>query len=176
MATFQQESDKIPERPLIVGVMGGAQVDEAAMEIAYRLGALIAGNGWVLLNGGRNQGVMAASAKGAAENGGLTIGILPDDNVAQASAHIRIPICTGMGSARNTINVLSSDVVVACPGGTGTLSEIALALKHGKPVITIGYDPEACFRSEQYSHRLFEVATAEDAIGIIKNHFLPRRR
>jgi hypothetical protein len=128
------------KRPRIVGVMGGARADAASCESASRLGALIAQNGWVLLNGGRNSGIMEASARGAAEAGGLTIGILPDSHAGNASEFIRIPICTGMGSARNAINVLSSDVVVACAGGAGTLSEIALALKHGKPVITLGYD------------------------------------
>ncbi len=159
------------KRPFIVGVMGGAQADEAAMRTAYRLGELIAGRGWVLLNGGRNAGVMDASARGAAEHGGLTIGILPDATPDQASAYVRVPICTGMGSARNSINVLSSDVVVACPGGAGTLSEIALALKHGKSVITIGYDARPCFGNDDYAHRLFEAASAEEAVAIIERRF-----
>ncbi|MCJ8500594.1 TIGR00725 family protein [Desulfatitalea alkaliphila] len=127
-------------RPLIVGVMGGARAEAADLQAAYRLGALIAAQGWVLLNGGRGTGIMDASARGAAEAGGLTIGVLPDADRAHASEHIRVAVCTGMGSARNTINVLSSDIVVACAGGAGTLSEIALALKHGKRVITLGFE------------------------------------
>lgn len=154
-------------RPLIVGVMGGARADEASCQNAYQLGALIARNGWMLLNGGRNAGIMAASARGAAEAGGWTIGILPDDHTAQASEFIRIPICTGMGSARNTINVLSSDVVVACPGGAGTLSEIALALKHGKDVITLGYDV-APLLDRFHGHGSLSAAwTPEEAIMLI---------
>ena len=114
-----------------------------------------------------------ASAKGASENGGLTIGILPDESPCHASDYIHVPICTGMGSARNTINVLSSDVVVACPGGAGTLSEIALALKHGKPVITIGYNVSIHFISSKYADQLFEAVSAEAAVDMIKKHFAP---
>ena len=156
------------KRPLVVGVMGGGQVDEAVRTMAYRLGALIAESGWVLLNGGRSAGVMDASAQGAADNGGLTVGILPDENTVQASKHIRIPICTGMGSARNSINVLSSDVVVACPGSAGTVSEIALALKHGKVVITIGYNASGLFDLGKYEHQLVEAATEREAVDIIR--------
>jgi hypothetical protein len=157
------------KRPAIVGVMGGARADVASCESAYRLGALIARNGWVLLNGGRNTGIMEASARGAAEAGGWTIGILPDGHTDNASQFIRIPICTGMGSARNTINVLSSDVVVACPGGAGTLSEIALALKHGKPVITIGYDLSLFMHTYQGSGSLMAAATPEEVIARIRS-------
>ena len=159
------------KRTLIVGVMGGGQVDERTSAMAYRLGALIAGNGWILLNGGRAAGVMDASARGAAENGGLTLGILPDETTVHASDHIQIPVCTGMGSARNSINVLSSDVVVACPGSAGTVSEIALALKHGKKVITIGYDAGVLFGPGRYAHQLFEAATENEAVDIIRQLF-----
>jgi uncharacterized protein (TIGR00725 family) len=131
------------QRPLIVGVMGGSQCDEATRRAAYQLGALIAEKGWVLLNGGRDRGVMDASARGARDRGGLTIGILPDVSANQASAGIQVAVLTGMGGARNVINVLSSQVVVACPGGAGTLSEIALALKYGRRVILMGFADEA---------------------------------
>jgi len=159
------------KRPRIVGVMGGARADAASCENAYRLGALIAQNGWVLLNGGRNSGIMDASARGAAEAGGLTIGILPDSHTGNASEFIRIPVCTGMGSARNTINVLSSDVVVACTGGAGTLSEIALALKHGKPVITLGYDAAMLLDHFEGNGALYASSTPEEAIALIQAIF-----
>ena len=120
-------------RKVVIGVMGGGSVSAAQAEDAYELGRLIAREGWVLLNGGRQAGVMDAAAKGAAENGGITLGILPDETGADLSPHIQIPVLTGMGSGRNVINVLTSHVVVACAGGAGTLSEIALALKHDRP-------------------------------------------
>lgn len=158
-------------RPLIVGVMGGGRIDAGTLEHAYQLGALIAQRGWILLNGGRNSGVMDASAKGAADQKGLTVGILPDDSPAQASPHVRIPICTGMGSARNMINVLSSDVVVACQGGAGTISEVALALKHGKTVITLSFTTGDLFRSYRQRGRLIEAATPQQVIEKIRNLF-----
>jgi hypothetical protein len=148
----------------IIGVMGGSKATENDIANAETLGRLIAGKGWVLLNGGRNTGVMEASARGAADAGGLTIGILPGKNKETMSPYIKIPIITGMGDARNVINVLSSDVVVGCPGGAGTLSEIALALKSGKKVILFN------FNSEGLSHfeNLFSEKTPEDVIRRIE--------
>jgi uncharacterized protein (TIGR00725 family) len=157
------------KRPLIIGVMGGACADEQHMREAYRLGALIAEQGWILLNGGRNTGIMDASARGAAEHGGLTIGILPDDNRSRAGEYICIPICTGVGSARNVINVLSSDIVVACQGRAGTLSEIALALKHGKKVITLGFDAQPIADLLDACDSLAAAQTPEEVIRMIKD-------
>ncbi len=112
-------------------------------------------------------GVMEASARGASEDGGLTVGVLPDDNRRHQSPHIQIPILTGMGSARNYVNVLSSDVVVACPGGTGTISEVALALKHGRPVVLLDFDLAAVFPAYIESGQLQWVATPEEAVVAI---------
>jgi len=159
------------ENPLIVGVMGGGMVDPRNAESAYRLGRLIAEQGWVLLNGGRNAGIMTSSARGARENGGITVGILPEDNPQQASPFIQIPILTGMGNARNCINVLSSHVVVACPGGTGTISEIALALKSSRPVILMNFDVQGMFKRYSKPEMLFAVKTPEEVISKIKNLF-----
>ncbi|MGD9008469.1 MAG: TIGR00725 family protein [Desulfobacteraceae bacterium] len=156
------------KRSVIIGVMGGGSVSKEALQTAYDLGGRIAEQGWILLNGGRNAGIMAASAKGAAESGGVTVGILPDAQPSASAPHIQIPICTGMGSARNMINVLSSDVVVACPGGTGTISEIALALKHGKTVITVDFSTGELFASYRKQGRLVEVRTPHEAILKIK--------
>lgn len=155
------------KRPLIVGVMGGGSATKKMEEEARRLGALIAQKGWVLLNGGRNAGIMEASAKGAAENGGITIGILPDSDPAKISDHIRIPIITEMGFARNCINILSSNVVVACPGGPGTLSEIALALKYKKPVILLNFDPGTGFEQYIKEGLLRQASSPEEAIDMI---------
>ena len=74
----------VMQNPLIVGVMGGGSVDHETGQSAYQLGSLIAARGWILLNGGRDAGVMAASAKGARENGGVTVGILPDETTLGA--------------------------------------------------------------------------------------------
>jgi len=155
-------------RRLIVGVMGGGAADQRTTELAYRLGRLIAAADWVLLNGGRNCGVMAASAQGAKEHGGLTIGILPDADRRQAAPWIDVAIVTGMGSARNAINVLSSDVVVACTGGAGTLSEIALALKAGRTVILLDFDVRGTFAGQAAAGRLLLAATPEEVIAQIR--------
>ncbi len=158
----------MPNRPLIIGVMGGGCVSSRAVDEAYALGALIAQQGWILLNGGRNAGVMEASARGAAEHGGITVGILPDSDRSRAAEHIQIPICTGMGSARNAINVLSSDVVVACTGGPGTISEIALALKHAKPVIALQIDTSPVFSEFISAGRLLTAETPRQVIELIR--------
>lgn len=159
------------QNPLIVGVMGGGSVDRVTAQNAYQLGSLIAARGWILLNGGRNAGVMASSAKGARENGGVTVGILPDETHRGASPYIQIPILTGMGNARNCINVLSSHVVIACPGGTGTISEIALALKSNRPVILMNFDVLDMFARYQQNDKLFAVKTPEEVIAKIDDLF-----
>lgn len=161
------------KRP-IIGVMGaGEQAEESALRHAYILGKLIAKEGWILLNGGRNCGVMDASAKGAKDAGGLTVGILPDADTSQASSYIDIPIVTGLGSGRNNINVLTSDVVIACRGRAGTLSEIALALKANKTVILVDFELGDIFGEGDRQH-LINVSTPEEAIEIAKT--LPGRQ
>lgn len=138
-------------RKPVVGVMGGSKVSARVEETALELGALIARRGWVLLNGGRNKGVMAASARGAKEGGGTVIGILPDRSTKQATPDLDVAVVTGLGDGRNLINVLSSDVVIACAGALGTLSEITLALKNGKHVVLLGREVNPAF--ERYRRR-----------------------
>ena len=155
-------------RPVIIGIMGGASASEETLAAAYRLGALVAREGWILLNGGRNTGVMDASARGARDAGGTTLGILPDDHLGRCSIHIDIPVLTGMGSARNCINVLTSRIVVACPGGAGTVSEIALALKYDRPVILLNFDVGGAFERYRLDGCLQSVQTPEEAVAQIK--------
>jgi uncharacterized protein (TIGR00725 family) len=118
--------------------MGASQCDEATSEMARRVGALIAQRGAVLLCGGRG-GVMEAAARGAKEAGGLTIGILPGMNAGETppNPYIDVAIFTGLRDGRNWVNVCASDAIIAVSGGYGTLSEIALALKVGKPVVLL---------------------------------------
>ena len=158
----------MPRRSIIIGVMGGADVCDHDRQAAYELGGLIAENGWILLNGGRNCGVMEASAKGALEQGGITVGILPDSDPNNISRFIQIPIITAMGSARNSINVLSSNVVVACCGGAGTISEIALALKHGKEVILLNFSVAPLFEYYRQKGILTSARTPAEVIAVIK--------
>ncbi|WP_165791996.1 TIGR00725 family protein [Desulfocucumis palustris] len=160
-------------RKTVVGVMGsGAAATPEDCQMAYNLGKLIAGEGWVLLNGGRPAGVMEASARGAREKGGLTVGVLPGTGGDQASPYIDIAIVTGMGDARNNINVLSSDIIVALPGGAGTISEIALALKNGKRVILLKFDTGTLFNKYRDLKQLIIAGTPEEAVPIIKKELL----
>ncbi len=133
------------KRKPIIGVMGGSQTSSEVWKMAFELGRGIAAKGWILLNGGRDEGVMRASAEGAKSQHGLTIGVLPGNQTSKANPFIDIPIVTNMGDARNVINVLSSDIVVGCPGSAGTISEISLALKNAKPVILIDFDLSRLF-------------------------------
>lgn len=150
----------------VVGVMGsGHPITEAERARAHHLGALIAARGWVLLTGGSATGVMDAASRGAAEAGGFVIGVLRSDHGDEASRHLDVAIRTGMGEARNVINVLSSDAVIALPGGAGTLSEVALALKGGKTVIALGWDPgESFVRAAE--GRLLMSATPDEAVAL----------
>jgi hypothetical protein len=147
---------------------GGEIVNHGDYEDARCLGGLIAKEGWILLNGGRASGIMEASARGAKENGGLTIGILPGNDPAWASEYIDIPILTGIGFARNYINVLTSEVVVALPGRTGTISEIALALNIGKKVISLNFELGILFRKYEEAKQLIYAKQPEEVIRIIK--------
>ena len=129
------------DRKIIVGVMGpGNKATATDLQNAYELGKLIAQQGWVLLTGGRNIGVMDAANIGAKAANGLTIGILPTADPNTISEAVDIAIITDIGNARNNINVLSSNVVIACGIGAGTASEIALALKSNKKVILLTDD------------------------------------
>ncbi len=157
------------DRKSIIGVMGGASATPDVVKAAYELGVLIAENGWVLLNGGRNAGVMRASAEGAKSRGGLTIGILPGSSKSGANPFIDIPIVTNMADARNLINALSSDVLVACRGSAGTVSEIAMALKNLKPVILLNFDPGNIFADYIREGLLIKVETPSQCIDKIKD-------
>ncbi len=128
----------------VIGVMGsGEGATEQDIELAYELGRQIALADWILLTGGRDRGVMDAASRGAKSAGGLTVGILPGSDRSHLSSAIDIPILTGMGNARNVINVLSSNVVIACGMGAGTASEVVLALKIGRSVILLNASVES---------------------------------
>jgi uncharacterized protein (TIGR00725 family) len=152
----------------VVGVMGGSRVDEPVLEMARRVGGLIAEAGWILLNGGRDAGVMAASARGAADAGGVVVGVLPGDGWDAVAEGVQIPVLTGMGDARNQVNVLSSRVVIALQGGAGTISEVALALKAGRPVVTLGFPLGDAFAEFYRRGRIIDTAGPEEAVAIAR--------
>ncbi len=120
----------------IIAVIGGRRVEKALLEEAEKVGRLIAKRGSVLVCGGLT-GVMEAVSRGAKAEGGLTVGILPQDHKREANEYVDIPIATGLGIGRNVIIARTADALIAIGGEYGTLSEIAFALQMGKPVVGI---------------------------------------
>lgn len=161
---------RLMDRKIIIGVMGpGNQATADDLKNAYELGKYIAQEGWILLTGGRNVGVMNEASRGAKAAGGLTVGILPTAVPEVVSEAVDIAIYTDMGNARNNINVLSSTVIIACGMGTGTASEVALALKNGKSVILLT-DSQVSqnFFVHLAPERVFLVRTPTTAIEQVK--------
>ncbi len=172
----------------IIGVMGsGKGALPRECDRAFELGQHIARAGWVLLTGGRNEGVMDAANRGAKAAGGLTLGLLPGSSQNEVSDSVDLVVFTGMGHARNVMNVLSSEVVIACGIGLGTASEVALALKIGRPVILVGEDDLSaqfffrCLESNGENEggrspetpssllpRLYQVRTVSEAIAQVR--------
>ena len=118
----------------LVAVVGGSDCTPQEAEWAKAVGRLIAERGAVLVCGGLG-GVMEAAARGAKDAGGLTIGILPGNDAAEANASIDVALATGMGEMRNALIVRAAQALIAIGGGWGTLSEIALARRTDTPVV-----------------------------------------
>jgi uncharacterized protein (TIGR00725 family) len=161
--------------------MGASQPQLLTLHAARRLGQLAAEAGWAVLTGGRPAGGMEAACAGAKSvPGSLTIGIPPTGPDGPVSAHVDIAVFTGVGEARNVINVLSSDVVVACGvEGPGTASEVALALKLGRPTVLLAAAPAASafFRAIAGPGMLHEVQAPESVIEFIEQQLgIPRWR
>jgi hypothetical protein len=116
-----------------VSVIGGSSVPPETAAVAEELGERLANRGHTVVCGGLG-GVMAAVCRGAANAGGETIGVLPTSRYEDANPHVTAPIATGMGHARNGLVVMNGDAAIAVDGSYGTLSEIGLALAHGRAV------------------------------------------
>jgi len=149
----------------LVGVIGAGACTQEIYEKSRRVGQGIAGLGATLVCGGLG-GVMEGACRGAQERGGITVGIVPGPDRKEANPYVTIPIATDMGHARNILVVRTSDVLVAVSGGYGTLSEISIALKLGKPVV--GLD------TWKQMHGIRYVETVDDAIRAVEA-FLPER-
>ena len=167
---------KKKEELIKISVIGGSQVDNEMYDLAYEVGKEIARNGAVLICGGLS-GTMEAACKGAREEGGLTVGILPTANEDDANKYVDIKIPTGMGYARNVPIILSAHAVIAIDGSCGTLSEIGYALTYNKPVIGLKTWEIRPYYSENTPF-IIRVKTAKEAVKIaikeaknyIKNH------
>jgi hypothetical protein len=124
------------ERKKLIGIIGGRRTEKSLLTEAEEAGRLIAQRGATLVCGGLS-GVMEAASRGAKAEGGLTVGILPQNDTKEANHFIDVPIVTGMGIGRNVIIARTADALIAVGGEYGTLSEIAFALQMGKPIAGI---------------------------------------
>lgn len=120
-----------------LAVVGSGRSNPRIDALAESVGQAVAEAGAVLVCGGLG-GVMEAACRGARSAGGLTIGILPGTKRHDANPHVMVGIPTAMGEARNALVVGTADAVIAVGGEYGTLSEIALALRAGTPVVGLG--------------------------------------
>ncbi len=121
----------------MIGVIGGERCSAAEGELAFAVGRELAARGHTLVCGGRG-GVMREACRGARELDGVTVGVLPGDDRAEANEFVTVPVVTGLGFARNTVIARTAEALVAVGGRYGTLSEIAFALIAGRPVAALG--------------------------------------
>jgi uncharacterized protein (TIGR00725 family) len=127
-----------PGRPApYIAVIGPGDAAREETEIARSVGSLLADRGAIVVCGGL-AGVMAAACEGASARGGLTVGLLPGSDRSAGNPHLSVALATGLGELRNGLVVGVSDAVIAVGGSWGTLSEIALAMRTGKPAVVIG--------------------------------------
>lgn len=119
---------------IYIGIIGESSCSEKTAMLAYQAGAQVARAGAVLVTGGLC-GVMECACKGAKEAGGVTLGILPGGDRLGENRYLDYSVPTGLGEARNSVVVRCSDALLAIGGSYGTLSEIAFALRFGKPVV-----------------------------------------
>ena len=119
-----------------VAVCGASEATESQLTAAREVGRLLAEAGAIVINGGLG-GVSAAASEGATKAGGVVVGLLPDAHRAGSNPNLTVALPTGMGQARNVLIVTAAQSVIAIGGGWGTLSEIAIAKRLGRPVVTL---------------------------------------
>ena len=117
-------------------VIGDSDTPPDICSVAEQIGEMLGRLGIIVITGGRG-GVMEAACRGALKAGGTTVGILPTSELNDANPWCSVVIPTGLGHARNVVNVLAGDFVIALGGSAGTLSEVCFAWIHGKPILTV---------------------------------------
>jgi uncharacterized protein (TIGR00725 family) len=154
-------------RPLTIAVSGtGGEVADELIELAREVGALLARDGVLVVTGGLD-GIMAAAAQGAREAGGQVVGLLPGDRSDGGNEHLSVALATGLGQMRNALLVNAADGLISVGGSWGTLSEIALATRAGKPVV--------CLRGWTVTDAdgrplpLVVADTAAEAVAVLRN-------
>ena len=144
-----------------IAVIGGSRCSREERGTALEVGKEIARNEAVLVCGG-GSGVMEAAAEGARLAGGTALGVLPGDRTSEGNRHLSFTVATGLGEARNAIIARTADAVIAIGGEYGTLSEIALALKMGKP--TIGINSWVLKPPHRLKSELITAGSAREAV------------
>ena len=141
-------------------------------KIAYETGIEIAKSNSILITGGLG-GVMKAASKGAKESGGLTVGIIPQNDMSEANEFCDVVIPSGIGLMRDFLNALSADGVIAIGGGSGTLSEICAAYMYSKPIVVLKNSggTSTKFADQYLDHRenvkIIGVDTPKEAVELI---------
>jgi len=154
-----------------IAVIGAADAGPEVVDLAREVGRELARAGAVLVSGGRG-GVMAGASEGARSEGGLTVGVLPGRDASESPPDeaVEIALFTGLGQARNLIVVLSAEAVIAVGGGWGTLSEIALAAKHGVRVVLLESwrfeAPKGSGAAESARQLIHRATSAEKAVRL----------
>ncbi|HEX79101.1 MAG TPA: TIGR00725 family protein [Dehalococcoidia bacterium] len=151
----------------LIAVIGGSRSSAKENKLAEEVGRELAKRGAVLVCGGLG-GIMESACRGAASEGGLTIGILPGESRREANDYVQIPIVTGIGYARNVVVAKSSQAVIAIGGSYGTLTEIGYALQNGIPVISLG--TWSLSRNGKTDKSVIPAKDAADAVSIAFEH------
>ena len=141
-----------------VAVVGPGDASAPELQAAEEVGAGLAAAGAVVVTGGLG-GVMEAACRGARSRDGTTLGILPGEDRGAANGWVQVAVATGLGELRNGLVVRAADALVAIGGGHGTLSEVALALRIGRPVVGLG---------TWEVHGVEQVSTPAEALGRIE--------
>lgn len=157
---------------LHVAVIGAGHADDEDCDRAARVGRALAEAGAVVVCGGLG-GVMAAACRGARDGGGTSVGILPGADRDDANEYVDMALATGLGEGRNLLVVRNADAVVAVGGEFGTLSEMALALQAGIPVI--GLDTWELSKAGRPTRGVLQAQSPEDAADLAMREAARRR-
>ncbi|MFW9895408.1 MAG: TIGR00725 family protein [Candidatus Thorarchaeota archaeon] len=157
-----------------VSVIGASEIDKDTEEKTIEIGRLLAKNKYIVACGGLT-GVMEAVCKGAKEEGGLTIGIVPQPVKNMANKYVDIVIPCPFSQARNIVVVLTGDICLAISGKAGTLSEISFAWIYNKPIVALtnvqGWSSKIANQQidDRRNDKIYGVKTPEEAINKIND-------
>ena len=160
MSAVKEPVNPGSKKTIYLAVVGASKASPEIYELAVAVGREAARKGWIVVTGGLS-GVMEAAARGAQEAGGLTVGILPGGDRGEANPYIQVAVATHIRHARNSIIAHTADALIAVDGEYGTLSEIALGLKLGKPVVglRVAWDIPGLIRAENPAEAVGKVSS-----------------